>query len=321
MNNVKVESLCVFGSSARGTEDNLSDRDILVVAEDSIRRTEIAKQWTGIGWSVAAYSPSRFLKLVETGSLFIQHLKFEGQILRDNGGWLETVLQFARPNTSYAKDKSDSVFLVKPIERLSTNSRIGTQLLAADLSYVAVRNFGICHLADKGLFTFDFDQIVSQISVEFELSSDEENVLKSLRQGKAAYRKGIKQLHLEGTVGELRELLSKLFMDNQLGRIDREHPIRKLSGGYTMLRDFEASVVAQLGRAPNSSEAASLGLGKIWKWVMNPRHYSWIVRQASQRDYMFPSRNPSKRRSEPRRVWRRPFCLSHAAMSDCSSMA
>ena len=24
---------------------------------------------------------------------------------------------------------------------------------------------------------------------------------------------------------------------------------------------------------------------------------------------------------EPRRVWRRPFCLSHAAMSDCSSMA
>ena len=27
------------------------------------------------------------------------------------------------------------------------------------------------------------------------------------------------------------------------------------------------------------------------------------------------------RRLEPRRVWRRPFCLSHAAMSDCSSMA
>ena len=26
-------------------------------------------------------------------------------------------------------------------------------------------------------------------------------------------------------------------------------------------------------------------------------------------------------RCEPRRVWRRPFCLSHAAMSDCSSMA
>ena len=25
--------------------------------------------------------------------------------------------------------------------------------------------------------------------------------------------------------------------------------------------------------------------------------------------------------TEPRRVWRRPFCLSHAAMSDCSSMA
>ena len=25
--------------------------------------------------------------------------------------------------------------------------------------------------------------------------------------------------------------------------------------------------------------------------------------------------------TEPLRVWRRPFCLSHAAMSDCSSMA
>ncbi len=26
-------------------------------------------------------------------------------------------------------------------------------------------------------------------------------------------------------------------------------------------------------------------------------------------------------RPEPLRVWRRPFCLSHAAMSDCFSMA
>ena len=35
-------------------------------------------------------------------------------------------------------------------------------------------------------------------------------------------------------------------------------------------------------------------------------------------------RTPAQARrdmTEPHRVWRRPFCLSHAAMSDCSSMA
>ena len=33
------------------------------------------------------------------------------------------------------------------------------------------------------------------------------------------------------------------------------------------------------------------------------------------------NKHKGKKLTEPRRVWRRPFCLSHAAMSDCSSMA
>ena len=45
-------------------------------------------------------------------------------------------------------------------------------------------------------------------------------------------------------------MLSKLFVDRPMEQIDHDLPARRLAGGYTMLRDFEASIVAELGAMP-----------------------------------------------------------------------
>ena len=53
--------------------------------------------------------------MIQSGSLFIQHLKLEGIIIEDNGGWLFDTLDQAKPKKSYISDAAASVSLALPI--------------------------------------------------------------------------------------------------------------------------------------------------------------------------------------------------------------
>ncbi len=284
MNNERIESVCVFGSSARGSSDSLSDRDLLVISDSSIRRRQLAELWSMQNWSVASYTPARFNSLVQSGSLFVQHLRHEGKIVRDTGNWLRRHLAKARPKESYSLDAANSVLLAAPVERFEIDAPIAHSLLATDVSYVAVRNFGICHLADKGSLSFDYSKIVEAIGKDLHLNRSEVSLLSSLRKGKVAYRKGLDSIPLTGSVGQLRAVLSKVFVHRPLAQVEEETPVRWLGGGYPMLRDFEASVITQLGKLPSQADIQQYGLEKIWKWVLNPRTYSWSVRNLSLGD-------------------------------------
>lgn len=55
-----------------------------------------------------------------------------------------------------------------------------------------------------------------------------------------------------------------------------------------MLRDFEAMVVAKLGRCPTEYEILNMGLEKAWKWVRDPRTYAWNVRNISLNELNCP---------------------------------
>ena len=284
-----IESVCVFGSSARSSTDGLSDRDVLIVADDKHRRYQMAALWRQRGWSVAVYSPSRLLRMIKSGSLFIQHLKLEGIIVEDKDGWLSDKLDKAKPKKSYMHDAEASISLALPIERFESEALINNNLITADLGYVAIRNFGVCHLADKKQLSFDYRQIVSRLGEDFRLDRREVELLKSLRAGKASYRGDTECARIDGSVGELRYVLSKFFVDRPLEQIDHDFPTRRLAGGYTMLRDFEASIVARLGRCPTKSELLARGLDQVWKWVRDPRTYSWSVRIISRKDMKIDS--------------------------------
>ena len=280
----EIESVCIFGSVARKSTDALSDRDVLIVSNDYNRLEQLKFNWRRDGWSVSVYSPSRFLGIVKARSLFVQHLRLEGLMVQDKYGWLGNRLREARRKKSYACDAMASAALAIPVERFRSDAGVNENLITADLGYVAVRNFGICYLADKGQLSFDYRQVVRCLAADFFLTPREVELLESLRLGKACYRSSTECSELAVPVEELRKLLSKLFVYRPLGQIESDSPPRTLGGGYGMLRDFEALVLAQLGRCPTDAELRPMGLDQLWKWVCSPRTYSWNVRCISNRD-------------------------------------
>ena len=279
-----VEGVCVFGSAARGSGDDYSDRDVLIVSSDRRRRDRMTSAWRAHGWSVAAYTPSRLRKMANAKSLFVQHLKLEGIVTRDRGRWLRGLLDGAEPKDSYAADAAMSVELALPIERFEAEAPIRDRLATADMGYVAARNFGICHLADSGRLSFDYNRIVSRLADDFDLDRRETDLLLSLRAGKTAYRRGAPCGGVVGSVGELRSVLSRFFPSRPLGQIDGSAPPRKLAGGYATLRDYEAAAVVKSGPRPTGAELAALRADPIWKWVCDPRAYAWNIRAMGNGD-------------------------------------
>lgn len=278
MNLASVESICIFGSYARCSRDQYSDQDILVVCDDRYRLKQLREFWISSGWSVSAYSSNRFSKMAQSGSLFVQHLKLEGNIVEDKGGWLRHKLDHASPKKSYSFDAYESVNLALPLERFESSTQINQCLLVADIAYVAVRNFGICYLADRGDFTFDYLRIVDLLANEFSLSENDSKTLKNLRAAKAAYRSGAEYNKALGTAQEIRNILSSFFPHRHLDEIGQSVSVRQLGNGYSTLRDFEALVMSQYDWPSLHHQSSSINLSQVWKWVRDPRSYSWQVR-------------------------------------------
>jgi hypothetical protein len=92
MNRDVIRSICIFGSVARSKSDSMSDMDVLIVAQDLQERQQLGAEWKARGWSVSAYTPSRFLAIIRSGSLFAQHIKHEGIVVSDEGGVVKAEL-------------------------------------------------------------------------------------------------------------------------------------------------------------------------------------------------------------------------------------
>lgn len=89
-----VEGVCLFGSLARGEQDDWSDIDLLVVGrDDDVRPTLLLRalpdRLRGERLSLVCYSSDELRQLFEAGSSFVDHLRHEGKILSDQRGVLE----------------------------------------------------------------------------------------------------------------------------------------------------------------------------------------------------------------------------------------
>ena len=282
MRTTDVESICIFGSAARSSRDEISDRDVLVVADNWEKRQRLVEKWSKGGWSVASYSPKRVATMIGAGSLFVQHLKLEGILIGDRDGWLRDALGSAEAKKSYEVDANNSVFLALPIERFASEELLHNNLIVSDLAYVAFRNFGICYLADRGLMVFDYHTIVESVGKEFGLSLSELRLMHSLRAGKVAYRMGYGGGEMAGTVGELRLVLSKFFSDRPLRQIQPSSPVRDLGAGYATLRDFEAAVIKGQRECEEIGRKGQGRLERLLSVVRDPRMYAWDVRNLRQ---------------------------------------
>ncbi|HED12443.1 MAG TPA: nucleotidyltransferase domain-containing protein [Gammaproteobacteria bacterium] len=73
----------LYGSRARGDEDVLSDVDIFVVSDTEVSKKEVTQLVPELPGdiSISQYSWSEVIGMADYGSLFLHHLRTEGQVL------------------------------------------------------------------------------------------------------------------------------------------------------------------------------------------------------------------------------------------------
>jgi len=276
---VHVEVL--FGSQSRGDHDQASDRDILIVDDRPAalrRRAQILAQQ---GWSVAPYTYRKLEALAGRGALFVQHLKMEGKVLKDAHGRYSQIVSEFRPKQFYTNDIRENARLAG---LLTSQPQTGKGALwAADVLYVAVRNFGVLWLAEQGEYTFSYRRIISQLIGKGLIEKEGESALLKLRLLKALYRSGepVQRPVAHEAVAVALSALPRRYFPALSEAIDpcaivrRCTPLPEMATAYSRLRNLEKAYVALVSLTGVGTEEGPLR--ELDRWIKNPRAYAQAV--------------------------------------------
>lgn len=179
-------SICIFGSQARRTADGFSDRDVLLLGNSGAKLEPITKEWQSAGWNITTFSRPAFKRMAGAKALFVQHLKQEGCIIRDDGDFLASMLQDFSPKPSYESEKRDALEYLSLLPALGESYWLN--LCIGDITYVIFRNVLVLHLASRGTYVFDYERLVSAIATEFKVPQIGREALVKLREMKHTYR-------------------------------------------------------------------------------------------------------------------------------------
>ncbi len=269
----------IFGSAARGDNDQQSDRDILIVDDDVVILKQRSHQLSKAGWSVAAYTFDKLSALVRSRSLFLQHLKLEGQISVDKNCRLATLLDHYSPKESYTFEIEQNSEIARISGHIPPGSRAA--LLAADILYVTVRNYGILSLAELGVHKYAYSEVLEALEVNRLIARGGGRALAQLRFLKCLYRSGetLVGSRIVDTVQNALDVLPRDRFPSKIKVISAER-ILKASGpdsgspAYLQLRDLERRLISlqSLGYTGDLND----NLCKLRRWIQNPRAYAAI---------------------------------------------
>jgi predicted nucleotidyltransferase len=271
----------VFGSVSRGDHDALSDRDVLLVDDDTQLLNRRQADLEAEGSSVASYTFRKLDILAQRGALFIQHLKAEAEIQRDVGGRLRSTLDAFRPKRCYQDDLAENAQLAG-LAAVRPNTGAGA-LWAADVLYVAIRNFGVLHLAQKGTYVFSYSRVLEALTDDRIITPTAVADLLKLRWAKSLYRSG-QEIPLEAATEIVRRAIEArpdpLFpsCSIELGPIEilsRSVELPNGSPAYHRLRNLERSYLALQAIYP--ADSVSEDLGRLLTWIENPRAYAFLA--------------------------------------------
>lgn len=201
-------SVCIFGSQARQTADPLSDRDLLLIADEGASLHRAAAYWTSLEWNVSTFERRAFARIAEVRSLFVQHIKQEGRIVKDDGGFLASVLEGYLPKSDYKGERNDALRQIASLP--PPKGAYWHDMCLADATYVLLRNAIILHLACQRVYCFQYDELVSRFGDEFGLLQDERLCLLHLRNLKHAYRRRVPGYNPENAILSIKEFVNRL---------------------------------------------------------------------------------------------------------------
>ena len=263
-------SVCIFGSQARRTADLLSDRDVLVVGDPSSARDCTVAGWQARAWHVSVFDRVAFARLANVRSLFVQHLKQEGRIVRDDGRLLAAALEGYLPKRDYSAERNDALRQIAALP-YSSGSR-WFDLCLADIAYVFFRNAAILHFASTGFYCFQYDELVVRVADKFGLSDAEQSALLALRDLKHAYRRRAPDRFAEPLLGSARAVIQSIAStipnqtESSIARGDT-------TDEYFRLRLLELNLMNRFEPSQLDALKPDDGLFELWQQVLGAGGY------------------------------------------------
>lgn len=203
-------AVAIFGSTARNQADRISDRDLLIVGEKSSDLLNARQHAKRNGWSPTCYTWNRLSFSAAKGMLFIEHLKREANIRNDPHNRLRQTFDAFQVLPDYAATISEGHELISILSKIP--SSIKGYYWALDVLAVGVRTIGIATLANEGIYSFSFYDILQNLEKLGILTSSDRHTLADLRLFKARYRGGNMVANLSWKrVVSLLDLINKRF--------------------------------------------------------------------------------------------------------------
>jgi len=264
----EMVSICEIGSVARRESDVLSDKDLLAVG--CSMEVEIAvSDYKKNGWNITHYSKSAFEAMARCHSLFIQHVKQDGQFVRDDQGYLRKILDGYRANKNYTKQLSTAIEPIRSLGEIEPG--YWGKLFQADILYVAVRNACILHRASVAEPEFDFRRLIVWVSGTMGLSSSEREALLRLRSLKHAYRARCTTMDVSGIseVATTARKLADYWAQLSCSAVNEQ----EFSNGYFEVRALEGQLVRAVGPVYMDNLAGCHELAELWSTICNSDPY------------------------------------------------
>jgi hypothetical protein len=261
-------SIYIIGSVAREANDTLSDKDLLAVGCPTEVESAISRYTSG-GWNIAQFSKSEFEAMASSQSLFVQHVKQDGQVVRDDQGYLRKVLEGYQANQNYYRELATAIEPILSLGKLEVG--YWGLLFQADILYVAVRNACILHRATDASPDFDFKRLVQWVGEMADLTTSEKESLLRLRSLKHAYR----DRSAEADVAEVRDAakaatkLAGYWQGLPCSTSTGQEP----SNGYFDVRALEGQLVRTVGPIYMDELDGNHELSELWGIICNSDPY------------------------------------------------
>ncbi len=146
--------LVLYGSAARGDSDHLSDVDVLWIADEE---TSVPEALLPRSAQVSHYDWAEWEEMVRTGSIFLQHLKSESDVLWSAGSGESRYFDTFSALPPYAHVQRDFDAFAESLDSIEAGLRDPDGVVEFELSALAmvVRHLSIlvCYLLGKVNFS------------------------------------------------------------------------------------------------------------------------------------------------------------------------
>jgi predicted nucleotidyltransferase len=188
-----VNGVWLFGSVARGDEDELSDIDLFVLGKDPDLRPSIIRRQLHLEnrppkVSIIYHTPETLERFVRNGSRFIVHLQLEGKVLFDSEGVLGEIQRMPLLRTSVKPEVDGQL---KRLELLDRPQRFnGNLLFPLTHAFSSGKAIVMAILAENQIYEFNRDGAFDAFAEHFPESRSDIQTLRRLAPFSALVSKG-----------------------------------------------------------------------------------------------------------------------------------